>query len=110
MVYNVAASCWLLAVERLCVFSGNADRHHYETFAKAEKHGRLMHIDSAKRYVSCFTLHATRTCVHAMAAMAIYSFPHSTHQSLCEVARDQSLGKRLCQGGCVVKYIVVVVH
>lgn len=35
-----------------CVFDflmGNADRHHYETYAKASKHGRLMHIDNGKR-------------------------------------------------------------
>ena len=30
---------------------GNADRHHYETYARAKKHGKLLHIDNGKRYV-----------------------------------------------------------
>ena len=34
----------------LCtVFEGNADRHHYETYAKAKKHGKMLHIDNGKR-------------------------------------------------------------
>ena len=46
-----------------CVFDflmGNADRHHYETYARASRHGRLMHIDNGKRFA---ILTATRTCM-----------------------------------------------
>ena len=57
--------CFKFTVDCLYVlFSGNADRHHYETFAKAENHGRLMHIDSAKRYTNRFTL-CMHTCVYS---------------------------------------------
>ena len=30
---------------------GNADRHHYETYAKASPHGKLLHIDNGKTWV-----------------------------------------------------------
>ena len=29
--------------------TGNADRHHYETYARAKRHGKLLHIDNGKR-------------------------------------------------------------
>lgn len=29
--------------------TGNADRHHYETYSKAYRHGKLLHIDNGKR-------------------------------------------------------------
>ena len=31
--------------------AGNADRHHYETYSKAKRHGKLLHIDNGKRSV-----------------------------------------------------------
>ena len=30
------------------IHTGNADRHHYETYSNAEHHGKLMHIDNGK--------------------------------------------------------------
>ena len=31
--------------------SGNADRHHYETFQADGNNGRLLHLDNGKGYV-----------------------------------------------------------
>ena len=43
-------SCWFHLSSPLFIYhAGNADRHHYETYAKANQHGRLMHIDNGKR-------------------------------------------------------------
>ncbi|CAI8055918.1 Glycosaminoglycan xylosylkinase [Geodia barretti] len=43
----------LLEFTDSCIFDflmGNADRHHYETYAKASKHGKLLHIDNGKSF------------------------------------------------------------
>jgi hypothetical protein len=43
----------LLEFTDSCIFDflmGNADRHHYETYARAKKHGKLLHIDNGKSF------------------------------------------------------------
>ena len=47
--YRSNSSTIYTRMSLLCSIVGNADRHHYETYAKAKKHGKLLHIDNGKR-------------------------------------------------------------
>ena len=45
-----------MVITSISMTVGNADRHHYETYARAKKHGKLvhgklLHIDNGKRCI-----------------------------------------------------------
>ncbi len=40
-----------LTTQSVSVPSGNADRHHYETYAKTSKPGRMVHVDNGQTLV-----------------------------------------------------------
>ena len=53
LIKKVNLLCAYLTVLAILVPTGNADRHHYETYTSHGNNGRLLHIDNGKR---CFAV------------------------------------------------------